>query len=169
MLVLMRHAKAESSPSGPVGGDIGRRLTRTGRADSAAAGRWLAAVGVVPDHALVSAAERTQETWASVSEASGSPATVEVSQAMYGASAHSIIDCLRLVPESAGVVIFVGHNPETEALAVGLSDSEGHRDVERELRSGFPTATLAVYDVPMAWHDLAPELLTLRRTHTARA
>ena len=84
-LVLMRHAKAESSPSGPIGGDIGRRLTERGRDDAAAAGRWLAEIGCVPDHALVSAAERTQETWAAVAETSGSTADVDVSRAMYGA------------------------------------------------------------------------------------
>ena len=168
-LVLMRHAKAEGSPSGPIGGDLGRRLTERGRDDAAAAGRWLAEIGYVPDHALVSAANRTQETWAAVAEASGSTADVDVSRAMYGASADAILEGLRLVPASARVVIFVGHNPDTEILAGELSDGAGDPDAEAGLAAGFPTGTLAVYDVPTAWEDLAPGALTVRRVHTARA
>ena len=165
----MRHAKAESTPSGPIGGDVGRRLTPTGRADAEAAGRWLAEVGCVPDHALVSAAERTQETWAAVASGSGSSASVEVSRAMYGAAAEAVVESLRLVPEDADVVIFVGHNPETEVLAGEIGDGAGVGEAEAGLRSGFPTATLAVYDVPTAWRDLDLGGARVRLVHTARS
>jgi phosphohistidine phosphatase len=168
-LVLMRHAKAEATPSGPVDGDVGRRLTPTGRADAEAAGRWLAQVGCVPDHALVSAAERTQETWAAVASGSGSTASVEVSRAMYGASPEAILESLRLVPEEAAVVIFVGHNPDTEVLAGELGDGTGPQEVEAALVSGFPTATLAAYDVPTTWADLRAGGVSVRHVHTARA
>ncbi|QIK66366.1 histidine phosphatase family protein [Nocardioides sp. HDW12B] len=168
-LVLMRHAKAESTPSGPIGGDIGRRLTPTGHADAEAAGRWLAGVGCVPDHAVVSAAERTQQTWAAVAAGSGSSARAEVSRSMYGASADSILESLRLVPDAAEVVIFVGHNPDTEVLAGSLGDGAGPDEAEAGLAGGFPTATLAVYDVPTAWEDLTPGGVTVRHVHTARA
>ena len=114
-------------------------------------------------------AERTQETWAAVAESSGSTADVDVSRAMYGASADAILESLRLVPGSAEVVIFVGHNPDTEVLAGELSDGAGDPDAESGLASGFPTGTLAVYDVPVAWSDLAPGALTVRHVHTARA
>ena len=40
---------------------------------------------------------------------------------------------------------------------------------EGGLAAGFPTGTLAVYDVPMSWEDLAPGALSVRHVHTARA
>ena len=65
-LILLRHGKAERSAPG---GDIARRLTDRGRNDAALMGRVLAERDLIPDVALVSAAARTQETWAAVSPA----------------------------------------------------------------------------------------------------
>src|SRR3712207_9330132 len=63
-----------------------RSLTDRGRADAAAAGRFLASVGVIPDYALVSDAVRTRETWEALREGAGATAREEVSEAMYAAS-----------------------------------------------------------------------------------
>ena len=64
-LILMRHGKAErSSP----GGDVERALTGRGRADALLMGRLLVDEGLVPDIGVVSAARRTQQTWAAASE-----------------------------------------------------------------------------------------------------
>ena len=63
-IIVMRHAKAEQG--GP--SDFERQLTDRGMADAAAAGTWLAERGVVPDHALVSAAVRTQQTWEALAD-----------------------------------------------------------------------------------------------------
>ena len=62
-LILFRHGTAERSAPG---GDIARRLTDRGRTDAALMGRMLAERELIPDLALVSAAMRTQETWAAV-------------------------------------------------------------------------------------------------------
>ena len=66
-LVVVRHAKAEGyGPS-----DFERELSQRGRGDAAAAGAWLAEQGVTADGALVSAAERTRQTWDIVAETAG--------------------------------------------------------------------------------------------------
>ena len=63
----MRHAKAEQTSTT----DFERHLAERGHADAADAGRWLAARGVEPELALVSAAVRTQETWDALVEGAG--------------------------------------------------------------------------------------------------
>lgn len=168
-LVLMRHAKAEQVPGGPWEGDAARRLTRRGRADAAAAGRYLVDIGCVPDHALVSSATRTQETWEEVRHASGARATDDVTATLYGAAPETVLQAIQQVDPDVGVLIVVGHNPEMESLAYRISDGEGDEDVRLSLRAGFPTATLAVYDVAVEWADVTEGSLAPRRVHVARA
>ncbi len=57
-LVLLRHAKS-AWPDMP---DHERPLARRGQRDAPVMGRWLRAVGLVPDLALCSSARRTRET-----------------------------------------------------------------------------------------------------------
>jgi phosphohistidine phosphatase len=166
-LVLMRHSKAEQTADDG-GGDSSRRLSDRGRADAAAAGRFLAEVGLVPDLALISSSTRTRETWQEVREASGSEAVEEVTAALYGASVDRVIETIRLVDPEAEVVIVVGHNPEAEVLGAQLSDGAGSDDAELSLREGFPTSALAVYDVPVPWSEIDTGMLTVQRVHVAR-
>src|SRR5690349_9663164 len=106
-LVVMRHAKAEQD--GPT--DFERPLAARGHRDAAAAGSWLAAEGVEPDHALVSAALRTQETWASVCDGAGWALAPDLDRGLYAAGPETAIDLVRLVPAEASCVLVLGHNP----------------------------------------------------------
>ena len=66
-MVVMRHAKAEPYAST----DLARRLTERGRQQAAAAGARLRELGLVPEHAVVSTAERTRMTWDEIAAATG--------------------------------------------------------------------------------------------------
>lgn len=147
----MRHAKAE-----PYGEDDSERLlTSRGRSDAADAGRYLASVGLVPDHALVSQAARTQATWEEVCAASGSTAQAEVSEALYSATPEAVLQAVRALPDEVGTVIYVGHNPTAAHVAHQLIDGEGDPEVVKGLLQGFPPAALAVFELPGDWADLA--------------
>ena len=61
-LILLRHAHAEPAAAGQA--DIDRPLSAQGLAEAEAAGRWLAAQGLVPDRVLCSPARRARESWA---------------------------------------------------------------------------------------------------------
>ena len=63
-LMLLRHAKTERAEPGER--DRDRKLMKRGRADAPAIGAYMAHHDLVPDLALVSPAERAQETWALV-------------------------------------------------------------------------------------------------------
>ena len=116
-LVLLRHAKAEQV--GPT--DFERALSRRGLADGAAAGGWLAGLGVSPDLALVSAARRTVETWTAVADGAGWSLAATLDEGLYSAGPETALDLLRergFAPEHpVGVALFV----EEEGSRFGLA------------------------------------------------
>jgi hypothetical protein len=91
----MRHAKAEHTGAS----DFERHLAERGHADAADAGRWLAALGLEPELALVSAAVRTQETWDAVVEGAGWDLDPELVEGLYAAGTQTALDLLREVDD----------------------------------------------------------------------
>jgi len=164
-LVVMRHAKAEQH--GPT--DFQRPLAERGHDDARAAGRWLASLPGQPDHALVSAALRTRETWAAVCEGAGwGSVAVDEDRALYEAGVDSALDLLRERPSDAAYVVVVGHNPTMGSLAQLLDDGEGDDEAGNALAMGYPTSALSVFDVECPWEDLYPGRATLVAHHVAR-
>lgn len=147
----MRHAQAESvAPS-----DSERALTPRGRHDAEAAGRWLAQFGFTPDHAVVSGAIRTRETWQAMASAAGWEIAPDVEPALYHAGAEAALDLVRLAPEDAREVLVLGHNPTISHVANLLQDGAGAPGAGLAMAQGHPTAALAVFDVTEAWSRLA--------------
>lgn len=167
-LVVVRHARAASS--GPT--DAARELTAGGRADAAAAGRWLAALALGPGGrgALVSTASRTRQTWAELAAAAGWDVDVVHDEALYAAGPDAALDLVRASAEDLGTLVVVGHNPTMGLLAQALDDGGGDDEASTAMAGhGFPTCTLAVLAVPGPWRDLAPGGAHLEAFHVARA
>lgn len=144
-LVVLRHAKAARQPSQR---DADRPLTGRGRRDAAAAGRWLRESGLAPDVVLCSAAVRTTQTWEHVRAAlgaAGERAAASFSLRLYQACADELLQAIREAPDSARVVLAVGHNPAAAQLAADLTGQEG---------LPFPTAALAVIAFSGSWAGL---------------
>lgn len=140
-LILLRHARAERrSPSGQ---DSDRALTDGGRADAALMGRVLAGQGLRPDVVLVSAARRTQETWAAMAELFPK-ARVEVLRSLYNASSFALLEAAESVGE--GAVLVVAHNPGVHELALRLLIEAGAGSRTISTAGGrFPPATAAAF------------------------
>ena len=151
-LILMRHGEAEAHAD--TGRDVDRSLTTQGEAQARGAGRALAAAGLRPDRALVSAARRTVETWELASAVLGGP-DGETRIDLYDAPADDLLDAAHDC--DAAVVAVVAHNPGAGELARRLSGSEG----------GFPPGALAVF----AWPEPkgAPRLVLRRDPEAAGA
>src|SRR3954452_9200137 len=150
LLVVMRHGKAESfAPE-----DHRRRLTDRGVREVQGAGRWLADEGLLPTHAFVSAAVRTQETWENLVETTGVDLAPVVDDAIYTAGPETALDILRGTPEDAEVVLYVGHNPTVASLANLLDDGDPDPEAFRAMTAGFPTAAMAVLEVQVPWSEL---------------
>lgn len=163
-LVLIRHAK---SADGPV--DVERPLAPRGRRDARAVGQLLSDSGVDPERVVVSPARRARQTWdAACTELSG-PGEVIVDGRIYDNDAQSLYEVIRDTPAQVGTLVLVGHNPSFSELATELDDAHGDREGSRELRAGYPTGAVAVYDVPVAWSEVGPQSATLRTFVVPRA
>jgi phosphohistidine phosphatase len=149
----MRHAKAEPFAST----DHARVLTDRGRADAAAAGRWLASLGTLPTHALVSTAARTRQTWAAVAESSGATAEVSYDDVLYHGGVDAAVEAIQLVDPDAETVMFVGHNPTAAYLVHFLDDGDGDETAISGMLRGFPACAVVVFELETAWKDVRPE------------
>ena len=153
-LLVMRHAKAEPFAST----DHSRRLTDRGRASARDAGAYLREHGLTPDHALVSSATRTRETWAGMTEELDESGTlVFYDDAWFTGSVDVVVEALRALPDDALTVAFVGHNPTAAYLCHFLDDGEGDPVAVSGLLRGFPPAALAVLELQVPWSGLAAE------------
>lgn len=107
----------------------------------------------LPDLVLCSTARRAVETWEGIAPAFPSKTEVELSGALYGASATGLLHRLRQLPATAGSVLLVGHNPGFEDLARRLTGA-GAPELRAELDAKFPTGALATLLVPEPWIGL---------------
>jgi phosphohistidine phosphatase len=164
-LIVMRHGKAEQFAAS----DHERRLTERGAADAKDAGRWAREHDMVPDHALVSSARRTQETWAAFAEGAGCDLEPVVDHAMYGAGTDAALEILRTVPADATRVLVVGHNPTMAYLVHLLDDGGADPEVFAQVSAGYPTSALTVLQVETPWSRLDVAGARITAFHVGRA
>jgi phosphohistidine phosphatase len=155
-LLVVRHAKAEADAAT----DVERPLAARGHADAAMAGQWLAELGVSIGLAVVSPAARAQETWAEISESVWA-ASFETDERIYEATTDDLFAVLTEVSQEVSSVVLIGHSPGVHALTDALDDGKGDAEARAELRDGYPTCGIAIFDVPVPWADLAPGTATL--------
>jgi phosphohistidine phosphatase len=140
-LVLVRHAKAASSTGG---GDRGRPLTEKGRADSAAAGGWLASQVDRVDALWSSSAVRARETTEELaSRLTGAPAP-QWRDDLYDAGARDLVELVADAGDDVGVLVVVGHNPTIESAHELLTGE----------RRGFRPGAVAVVELTGGWSDI---------------
>ena len=154
-LILLRHAKAEHGGGVP---DMERELSARGRRDAEAVGQWLADQDYAVDLVVCSPSARTRQTWETAAEAGAEADDVWFDRRVYDASAEELLEVVREVPETATVVVLVGHAPGIPALAGDLAVSGGGSDrAWARLDDGLPTSGIAVLSYTGSWADLGPE------------
>jgi len=149
-LTLLRHAKA--APLAPNQADQDRPLTDRGRAAATMAGRTLRHLGI--DHALVSIALRTRETWEIACREMEPPARVIIEPGLYMCRRDQLIARIRAIPPTARNVVIVGHNPCMHDTAMWLAGRVKDPAL-KAIAFKFPTAAIAVFTL------LAPDWQTL--------
>lgn len=124
---------------------------------------------IVPQHALVSDAMRTRETFARLVQSFNVPAQATFDPALYLAPPYAILDAIRVTPEDCETLIVIGHNPGIHQLAYDLGQ-RGPGKLVAALAAKFPTCALAVIDSDAAsWRELHASNCRLARYMTARA
>ena len=164
-LVVMRHARAEAFADS----DRGRQLTASGVADAQALAGWLLTVGIYPDRALVSTAERTRQTWDAVVGVLGWGVVVVFDDLIYAGDTDTLLDEIRITYPDVATTLVLGHNPTMAYLAQILADGEGPAEAELAMMAGFPTSSAAVFTLTAPWADLGPGAARLEAFHTGRA
>jgi phosphohistidine phosphatase len=147
-LYLMRHGKAASGIG--VASDKERDLVERGEQDAALVMAAAIERGLEIDSVLVSAANRTRQTWAAISPLLP-PVPVQFDDGLYLASDGAIMRAIDVALRAGrrGLLV-IGHNPGIHDLAFDLS-LRGRADMmlRSKLETGMPTSGLA-------WFEEAP-------------
>jgi phosphohistidine phosphatase len=166
-LMLLRHAKSDWSMPGQR--DHDRPLAPRGRKAAPLIGRYMAEQAMIPDHAIVSTATRTRETWRLLAEMFPTTPPADFEDRIYEASPRDILATIAQAPASAQSLLVVGHNPGFHETANLLVDS-GDKGMRQSLSEKFPTAALAVIDFDIDdWAAIRPGGGRLKRFVTPRA
>ncbi len=142
-LLILRHAKSDWGAS--YGSDRDRPLAPRGVEAAGIMGRFVSEIGISPDLVLTSPAERARATAGLAASAGGWVAPVEIREGFYGGGAGAVLAALRDVPQVAGNVVVVGHEPVWSGLVSGLTGGG---------RVRFPTAALACLSGEADWATL---------------
>jgi len=142
-LILLRHAKAVAADPGMA--DRDRGLTTRGRNDALKIGSYMARHGLLPQHALVSSARRTRDTWEYAHGAFHRPCPVEYLDELYDARPEDILNAVREIEGTSRNLLVIGHNPGLHEVA-RLLIASGDVEVREQLNEGLPTSGLAVID-----------------------
>jgi phosphohistidine phosphatase len=150
-LILLRHGHASHRPpSWDDRGDFGRQLSQQGEQQSTQVGEWLRSHQLEPDAVVCSSAVRTEGTAIGVCVAAGLDHTlIGFEDLIYEAEVQNLIDVLCRTPKQVHRLLFVGHNPGLEMLAIKLV---GHvpKSITGEV---MPPATLVHIVLDGEWHE----------------
>lgn len=152
-LVLLRHAKAVPPETMA---DLDRPLAERGRADAAAAGRYLVAQGIEADLVLCSPSIRTTETWEYAAQAGATTTDLWFDRRIYNADTDGLLDVVQEASPDARTVILIGHAPGIPWLADQLA-LDGTSPERVELTKKYPTSGLTVLHHTTRWSDLAAD------------
>lgn len=133
-VLLLRHGKSKRGPEYET--DFERPLAKRGRRDAARMGEFLAEQDLLPDVILCSPAKRARETAERCADAADYQGEIRYEESLYDGNEESYLELLWSLDDAIGRVLFVGHNPTTEAVIETLS--------RRYAR--MPTAALARVD-----------------------
>lgn len=109
-IFIVRHAKSNWAEEG--GEDRSRTLTAEGIADATKMGKLLAEEDLFPDLILSSTATRAEETAKIIAKGLGFPESkIDFKNALYNASAETILLVIQSVETEVNKIMFVAHNP----------------------------------------------------------
>ncbi|QBI51993.1 SixA phosphatase family protein [Streptomonospora litoralis] len=144
-LIVLRHAQAEPLVDGS---DHERPLSEEGREQARAAGEYLAAGALFPDHVICSTALRTRQTLELVTEALPHAPSADYERDAYAADVPAILELVSRTDPEVENLLVVGHNPTMAQLVAAFMADEP--------LISFPTAGLAVVDLEVEWLYAAP-------------
>lgn len=152
-LTLLRHAKSDWDD--PVARDFDRPLNRRGEKAALLIGQFARARKMRFDFAVASPAMRVVQTLDTFYGGYGERLDPHWDRRIYLASAPTLIDVVRDLPDDADSALMAGHNPGFEELVLALVP-DGDSPLRDDVEVKFPTASLAVLDLAIDhWAEAA--------------
>lgn len=144
---FFRHAKSDWEAE--FGADRERPIKKRGVKDARRVGRFLAETDQLPDLVLCSPALRTRQTLAEAVKGGNWPEVEEhLIEGLYESTAERVLFEIREIPDTAEVVLLLGHEPT-------WSDAVAHLIGGGTVR--MVTASVARVDLDVArWVDVTP-------------
>jgi phosphohistidine phosphatase len=150
-LHLLRHAK--SSWDDPTLRDRDRPLARRGQKAVARIAAWAQEHGVRPQLVLSSDARRARDTLEGVTSGLGAP-EVKLEDGLYAASAETLMERVRSLPDDVDEAMLVGHNPGLGDLLLVLARPG---ELRERAEAKVPTGALATLEADIeSWSELEP-------------
>ncbi|WP_051453397.1 SixA phosphatase family protein [Hydrogenovibrio kuenenii] len=146
-LLLVRHAKSDWKEDLD---DKERPISEKGKKAASRLGHWLQENNLMPSYALVSPAQRAQQTFKRLKVDKDICPQITLDQ-LYLATLDELIEVLAEIPKHYERVMIIGHNPGLEELAQFLEYESHCEDCETRL---FPTGSLAHFILPNSWKNL---------------
>lgn len=144
-LILLRHAKADWAENGL--DDFDRPLSDDGRGECQMLAPWLIENNLLPDHALVSPALRTRQTWELVCNNLPGTPSYDTHEDLYLAAPGTLLARINALSDIVETALVVAHNPGLEALGRMLAGPAPDGAAMRDMMRGYPTAGLALITV----------------------
>lgn len=152
-LILLRHAKSSWDRADLP--DAARPLSKRGERTAPLIGAFIQRADLLPDLVLCSTARRALQTAKRAMDSWRREPHFEELDDLYMATPREILTVLSDHGGHEASILVIGHNPGLGDLAAWLVNDGDSRDIRR-LKDKFPTAALAVIDLPIEkWQDLA--------------
>ena len=153
-LAILRHAKSDWGNPGLT--DFDRPLNKRGRKAAKKIGRELRERGLAFGRIVSSPAQRAKETVERFRIGYEKDCDVRFEPTIYLASTGTLLGLVNALPDDAGTVMIVGHNPGFHDIVLRLTreNDDGLRD---KVGANFPTGAFALIDFPAdKWADVEP-------------
>lgn len=159
-LTLLRHAKSDWDD--PVSRDFDRPLNRRGEKAAMLMGQFAKTRKMQFDMLVASPAVRVVETLETFFQGFGETLDAHWDRRIYLASSPTLFDVVRDLPDSADSVLLAGHNPGLEELILDFVPDDGANQSRGDVEVKFPTASIAVLDLPIdSWRAAKENIATL--------
>lgn len=161
-LTLLRHAKSGWDDSIPR--DFDRPLNVKGQRAAETMGRHVRQIGLRFDHVVASPAVRVTQTLDHFTRGYGETLAPAWDRRIYLASAVTLLDVARELPDAADHALMVGHNPGLEDLVLTLVPDRVEDLLRDDVEEKYPTASVAEMTLDIArWGDAAANGAVLSR------
>jgi phosphohistidine phosphatase len=159
-LTLLRHAKSGWDDASLR--DLDRALNAKGRRAATVVGRYLRDGDARFDRVVASPAVRVMETLDAVEAGLGRRLSPAFDRRLYLASAETLVEVIRELPDACERVLLVAHNPGLEDLVLMLAPDDGN-PLRGAVEQKYPTASLAELTFAEGWGDVVAGRATLTR------